>query len=370
MKTIYPLLMLSLLIGTASCHKSDKEQKAGVPEIEVAEPMIDSVTLHKTYPGIVYSTDNADVVGRVNGEILSVHFKGGERVKKGQLLFVIDSSTYRDAVAQAEATLATQRSKYEYASKQLAAMQKALQSNAVSQMDVIQATADRNQAAAAIKDAQAALNTARTQLGYCRVVAPISGTIATPSLDVGSYVGGEGSPVVLTSIFDENALAVRFNIEDTQYEQMLGHLGGLKNPLMRAVPVTFNKPLPHSYTIDMYYESPSVDTSTGTLTMKGSIKNIDYELRDGMYCTVHLPYGIEPKAILVKDASISTDQLGKYLYTVNDSNKVVYTHIEIGELYQDSLRIVTSGLKPGQKYVTKAMLNVRNGEEVKPKTVK
>lgn len=369
MKNKYLYILLALMVITASCKRSSEKSKSSdTPTVDVAYPVVDSVTLHKTYPGIVYSTDNADVVGRVNGEILSTHFKGGERVTKGQLLFIIDSSKYRDAVAQAEAALATQRSKYEYASKQLSALQKALQSNAVSQMDVIEATASKNQAAAAIKDAEAALRIARTQLSYCRVVAPISGTISSSTVDVGSYVGGEGSPVVMASIFDENALAVRFNIEDAQYEEMLGHLGGISNPLLRKVPVTFNKSLPHEYTIDMYYESPSVDTSTGTLTMKGTIKNINYELRDGMYCTVHLPYGTEPNAILVKDASIGTDQLGKYLYVVNDSDKVVYTHIEIGELYKDSLRIVNSGLKPTQRYVTKALLNVRNGQKVKPHT--
>lgn len=109
-----------------------------------------------------------------------------------------------------------------------------------------------------------------------------------------------------------------------------------------------------------------MNTATGTILLKGTVRNIDNELKDGMYVTVRLPYGVNPKAVLVNDASIGTDQLGKYVYVVNDSNKVVYTHIEVGELYQDSLRIVNSGLKGGEKYVTKALLTVRNGEEVKP----
>ncbi len=89
-----------------------------------------------------------------------------------------------------------------------------------------------------------------------------------------------------------------------------------------------------------------------------------------MYATVSLPYGTEPHALLVKDASIGTDQLGKYLYTVNDSDKVVYTPVEIGGLYRDSLRVITKGIAPDTRYVTSALLKVRDGMPVKPVTVK
>ena len=86
-----------------------------------------------------------------------------------------------------------------------------------------------------------------------------------------------------------------------------------------------------------------------------------------MYATVSLPYGFEPNAILIKDASIGTDQLGKYIYTVNDSNKVVYTPIEVGETVNDTLRIVTKGITADTKYVTKALLKVRDGQTVDPR---
>ena len=85
-----------------------------------------------------------------------------------------------------------------------------------------------------------------------------------------------------------------------------------------------------------------------------------------MFVTVNLPYGTSPHAILIRDASIAKDQLGSYVYVVNDSNKVVYTPIKVGELYQDTLRIVTQGLTPKSRYVTEALLKVRNGETVKP----
>lgn len=113
-----------------------------------------------------------------------------------------------------------------------------------------------------------------------------------------------------------------------------------------------------------------MDSSTGTLALEGKIQNRDNLLKDGMYVTIDLPYGVEPHAILVRDASIGRDQRGSYLYLVNDSNKVIYRHIETGDLYRDSLRIVNEGLKPSDRYVTNAMITVTAGETVKPRLVK
>ena len=99
---------------------------------------------------------------------------------------------------------------------------------------------------------------------------------------------------------------------------------------------------------------------------RAKVDNPYAELRAGMYCTIRLPYKIEPKALLVRDASISTDQKGQYVYVVNDSNKVVYTPIVTGDIVNDTMRIVYQGLKPGDRYVTSALLKVRNGMTVKP----
>lgn len=361
--------MVALLLASSGCKKSDKKQgNDGPPEIEVAYPEVDSVTLHKSYPGTLFSPSKAVVVGRVNGMILSQNYEDGSYVNQGQVLFTIESTEYRNAVAQAESALSTAKAQHDYYTRQYAALTKALKSDAVSQMDVEQAKSNMEQAAASMRDAQARLSTARTNLSYCTVTAPISGLASASILSKGDYVGGGASPVTLTTIYDENVMAVKFHIEDSQYEDLLARNNGLDNPLFRKVPLTFQESLPTTYTADLNYESPTIDPSTGTLLIKGKIANTGGELKDGMFCTANLPYGSEPKAILVKDASIGTDQLGKYVYVVNDSDKVVYTHIEIGELYQDSLRIVTKGLSPRQRYVTKALQTVREGEKVKPVT--
>lgn len=364
MKIRIPVLILSLL-PLAGCHKKEETARQEA-NIDVAYPMVDSVTLHKTYPGYIRAVTSADVVARVSGMILTQHYENGAYVKKGDPLFTIESTKYRDAVEQATASLNTARSQYDYYSRQYEAMKKALEADAVSQMDVIQAENSMNEAKASIRSATAALETARTNLSYCVVRAPISGQATQSIIGPGNYVNGEGAAVKLCTIYDDSEMKAVFAIEDAQYEQMVGRNGGQGGPLYRHIPLKFAQALPHSYAADLTYVSPAIDVSTGTLSLEGQVHNIERELKDGMYVTVDLPYGSNPKAVLVNNASIGEDQLGKYLYVVNDSDKVVYTPVEVGELYQDTLRIINKGIGPRDRYVTKALLTVRNGEKVKP----
>ncbi len=355
-----------LAAGTAGCRKQQKTE-AQTPEVDVATAYTDSVVLYHTYPGEIVAATTADVVARVNGQLLTCSYEPGSYVRKGQTLFTIESTQYRDALSQATASLANARSEYEYYSKQYAALQKALEADAVSKMEVLQAKSSMEQAQAAMKTAEAAISTARTNLGYCTVTAPVSGYISERLVDPGNYVGGGMGAVKLATIYDNTSLQAVFSLSDSQYELLVGSQGGIGGPLYRDVPLTFRQPMSRSYTTDLYYTAPSVDTSTGTVTMKGKLSNPDNELKSGMYVTVSLPYGENPKAVIVNDASIATDQRGKYMYTLNDSDKVVYTPIQAGDLYQDTLRVVESGIKPGQRYVSKALLTVRPGETVKPR---
>ena len=368
MKTrIYPVLLLAAILPLASCKHKEKKEAEEEATIDVAEAVVDSVVLYKTYPGYLSSDNSAEVVAQVDGKILTQNYDAGQFVNKGQVLFTIDPTLYQDAVQRAQASLASAISTRDYAKSHYAAVKKALEADAVSKMEVLNAESAYEQAEADIKDCQAALHTAQTNLGYCSVRAPLAGYITDSYIGAGNFVNGSASPVKLAKIYENNTFKAVFEIEDSQYESMVGRDGGIGDKLYRAIPLHFRDSLVHSYYADLTYEAPSVVQSTGTIQLKGVVKNQNGELKDGMYVTVQLPYGENPKAILVKDAAIGTDQLGKYLYTVNDSNKVVYTPIEIGDVYRDSLRMVTKGIKPGEKYVTKALLTVRPGEIIKPK---
>lgn len=360
-------LSLAALAIFPSCDSGKKEKNVNTPEmtVNVAKPQTDSIVLSKTYPAFLLADRDAAVVARVTGYITAKHYEDGTLVKEGTPLFSIESTTYRSQLAEAQSRLESAKANHEYCQKQFDAMKKALESDAVSKMDVIQAESNLRQSEAEIKSAQAAVTTADMMLGYCTVRAPFTGRISSPEVVVGDYVAGEGSPVKVTTIYNDRTILTILSVEDSRYIQIAD---AMKRGLIdyKHVPVSFGDSIIGTYTGELDYASPAVQKGTGTVTLRLLVDNHEGELKSGMYANVDLPYEVEPRAMLIKDAAIGTDQLGKYVYVVNDSNKVVYTPIETGDIYHDTLRIVNSGLNPTDRYVTQALLKVRDGMTVKP----
>lgn len=347
-----------------SCKKKDskEEQQKRIPEIEVARPVEEPVTDYLVISGTIQSDSKVDVVCRVNGKILTRHFTPGQKVHKGQLLFSIESKEYRDQLSQQQENLKSAKSQYEYAKKHLEALQEAYAKDAVAKFTLLEAESSLEQAKASVRTAEAELNEAQLQLSYCSITAPTDGTISETTKDVGSYISGDGNPVVLCTIVNNDELKVVFQVEDSEYKE----LPEAEESLYNNVPLNFSESVNGSYTAKLYYKSPSIDSSTGLMTIQGRVNNPSGTLRDGMYCTISLPLGYESDALLVKGASIGTDQLGKYIYTVSDNNRIVKQHITTGQTWQDSLTVVKQGVKPTDRYVVNAMMSIREGEEVKP----
>ena len=292
--------------------------------ISVAKPIVKDITLTKDYPGYLTTEKTVNLVARVNGTLQSVSYAPGGRVKKGQLLFVIEPTLYNDKVAQAEAELKTAQAQLEYARNNYSRMKEAVKSDAVSQIQVLQSESSVTEGVAAVSNAEAALSTARTNLGYCYVRAPFDGTISKSTVDIGSYVGGSLQPVTLATIYKDDQMYAYFNVADNQWLEM-----------------------------SMNNQQPTKDLPKKIMVQLGKEGTESY-------------YGEADHAILVKEASIGTDQLGKFLYAVNDSDIVHYRHIEIGQLINDTLRQVLGGLSPQERYVTEALMKVRDGMKIKP----
>lgn len=363
------IVVASSLVVSCTGHKDSGISQENELTVDVAFPVVDSVVIHKLYPGYLSANQSIDIVARVNGYLVDKRFGDGDIVRPGEILFRIEDSQYRDQLQQAEAQLATAIATEEYATKHYLAMKKALASDAVSQMDVIQSESAMNEAKAAIESARAAVRTARTTLGYCTISSPMEGRAAAPDYSVGEYLGGGGSPVKLTTVYDDSKVKANISVEDARYLEIISNLKN-KSVNYDSIPVLFNDTVKSVFYGRLCYVAPNILTNTGSIGIQVEINNPEGVLKDGMYAVVAMPVSSDPHAILVRDASIGTDQLGKYLYIVNDSDKVVYQTIRTGELVNDSMRIVTGGIEPGQKYVATALLKVRSGMTVIPKVVK
>ena len=365
-KLMYIFLVLSVLTGCK--EKKDAGAMKGMPTlaISVAKPIVKDITLTKDYPGYLTTEKTVNLVARVNGTLQSVSYAPGGRVKKGQLLFVIEPTLYNDKVAQAEAELKTAQAQLEYARNNYSRMKEAVKSDAVSQIQVLQSESSVTEGVAAVSNAEAALSTARTNLGYCYVRAPFDGTISKSTVDVGSYVGGSLQPVTLATIYKDDQMYAYFNVADNQWLEMSMNNQQPTKELPKKIMVQLGKEGTESYPATLDYLSPNVDLNTGTLMVRANFDNPQGVLKSGLYVSITLPYGEADHAILVKEASIGTDQLGKFLYAVNDSDIVHYRHIEIGQLINDTLRQVLGGLSPQQRYVTEALMKVIDGMKIKP----
>jgi len=365
-KLMYIFLVLSVLTGCKEKKNAGAMKGMPTPAISVAKPIVKDITLTKDYPGYLTTEKTVNLVARVNGTLQSVSYTPGGRVKKGQLLFVIEPALYNDKVAQAEAELKTAQAQLEYARNNYSRMKEAVKSDAVSKIQVLQSESSVKEGVAAVSNAEAALSTARTNLGYCYVRAPFDGTISKSTVDVGSYVGGSLQPVTLATIYKDDQMYAYFNVADNQWLGMSMNNQQSAKSLPQKIMVQLGKEGAETYPATLDYLSPNVDLNTGTLMVRANFDNPQGVLKSGLYVSITLPYGEADHAVLVKEASIGTDQLGKFLYAVNDSDIVRYRHIEVGQLINDTLRQVLGGLSPQERYVTEALMKVRDGMKIKP----
>ena len=367
MKQTINIIALSALF-LSGCGKKDSSSVMEALPVEVAKPIVKDVILTRDYPGYLTSETSVDIVGRVNGTLLAKKYPSGQPVKKGQILFIIDPTLYENAVKQAKANLKNAKANLAYAKSNYERMKEAVKSDAVSRIQFIQAETDVESGEAAVSNAEAQLRTAQTNLSYCYVRSPFDGVADLAEFSDGAYISGEGNPVKLTTVYKNDKLYSYFDISDNQY---------LTFELLRSADTKIPEQ-EHSVTLrvgtdgaktwqgKLNYLSPNFSLTTGTMRLRAELDNPDGVLKPGLYVSVTLPYAMAEKAILVDNASIGTDQLGKYLYVVNDSNVVNSRHIEVGQLVDNNMRIVTSGLSPDERYVTKALMKVRQGMMVKP----
>ena len=364
MKRIEFIIMAVLFITSCQNKKDGNATQNTALPVEVATPQVETVTLTREYPGYLDADASVAIVGRVNGILLSSNYTAGQRVKRGTLLFVIEPTEYKNNVTQAEAALKTAVANLEYARNNFERMKVAIESDAVSRIELLQAETNVATYEAQVSNCKAALSTARNNLEHCYIRAPHDGLISLSNYSTGSYIAGAGNPVQLATLYKDDKMYAYFDVTDNQWLRQQQR----PDAIGKEEYITFTLGEDRYFTrkAKMDYLSPDVTLSTGTLRVRAELENSDGFLKPGSYISVVLPYEQISNGILINDAAIGTDQLGKFIYVVNDSNTVEYRHISTGNLINDTLRLVTDGVRANERYVNKAILKVRNGMKVLP----
>lgn len=347
-----------------NCGGKMKTPVSAPPDVVVAQPEILDMPNLWEYPGYTQSATTVDLVARVSGVLEETGFKSGDYVKAGQLLYTIEPKPYQDDVAEAEqnvskAEIALQLSKATY-ERTL----EASKGNAISEIDLLQTETNYKQAQVALDNAKTQLDKARTTLSYCYIKAPISGHITKSSESVGNYVNAAGSPRPLSTIYNDEVMYVNFAIEEYRYITLkkLNKTGKYK------VYVTFTDKENNNYIREgvINYISPNVELSTGTLSMRAVLPNDNMNIKDGMFVKVNLLADTVKNAIAIPESSIGSDQAGRFVYLVDDSNRVAKRHVEVGILNADNYRQIVKGMNANSRYVQSGIVKVHEGQTVNP----
>lgn len=335
-------------------------------EVDVANVISRTVTDWQSYSGRLDAVDRVDIKPLVSGTITSVHFKDGQLVKKGDPLFTIDPRPYAAEVDRAAAQLASAQARDVFTSTDLARAQRLIADNAIAKKDFDQKENAAREAAANVKAARAALETARINLRYTQIVAPVAGRVSRAEITVGNTVSAGAQSPALTTVVSVSPMYAAFDVDEQTYLRYLARDTGKS-----GVPVDLGLANESGYSRKgtVYSVDNRFDTTSGTIRVRARFDNADGALVPGLYARIRVGGGEPHPALLVDEAAIGTDQSKKFVLVVDPANKVQYREVQLGERHGGLVEIA-GGLKEGERIVVNGLQRVRPGDPVTPKTVK
>lgn len=360
-----------LLQGCRS--EADAQVAAPAPQVTVAAALEREVQEWDEFTGRLEAVESVEVRPRVTGYIESANFAEGSLVKKGDLLFVIDQRPYRAELDKAQAELARAIARAELSATDVERSEKLLGVKAVSREEYDQRLNAQREAQANVEAARAAVTSAKLNLEFTRITAPIGGRVSRAVVTAGNLVtGGSNAATLLTTVVSIDPIYVTFEGDEQVYLKYteLARRGDRPSSRDAANPVLMGLANEQGYPRRgaMTFVDNQVDSRTGTIRARASFDNKDGFLTPGLFARVKLLGHNSHKAVLVDDRAIGTDQSQKFVYVVDAENKVAYRAVKIGRL-TDGLRIVQEGLQPGENVIVNGLQRVHPGTLVAPELV-
>jgi RND family efflux transporter MFP subunit len=372
-QTIRVTLVLALATLVASCGDQQKKQaSAPPPKVTVATPVKRMLTDFDEYVGRFAAVDSVEVRARVSGYLDSVDFKDGQMVKTGDLLFTIDKRSFKNAVDQARANLATTKSNLAYAKSDLERGQSLVTQKTITEQIFEQRAQAFRNAQASVSGAEAALRQAELDLGFTELRAPINGRIGARQVSPGNLVTGgtAGNTTLLATIVSTDPIYFDFTFDEASYlrYERLGKDGSDVASRRGGVEVTLKvideSGFPHKGRMD--FVNNVINTSTGTILARAVFDNPNGVFTPGMFGRIRVPASPPYEALLVPDKAIGSEQTRKYVFVVGSDNKAAERYVTLGQTTSDNLRVIKSGLKPDDRVIVDGLMRVRTGQKVTP----
>ncbi len=369
-------LLITALAGLAwpvGCrHEAEDAAPPEPPTVSVARPVERVITDYAEFTARVAAVESTEVRARVSGQIVAVPFQSGAFVQKGDVLVEIDVRPFQ---AELEARIAEDARAA--ANLSLAQIEfnriEGIPVGARTVFEYDTASARLQEARAARAAAAAAVELARLNVEWCRVVAPISGRISYRHVTTGNLVtGGTGSGTLLTTIVSVDPIYANFDVDErtVQRVKQLVRESKIASNEEAEVPVWLGlateNGFPHRGTVN--FVDNQVNPRTGTLRVRGEFPNADGALWPGYFARVRVPGSGPHEALLISERALGTDQGQKIVFVVGADNTVAVRPVQLGALH-DGLREITGGLRPGDQVVVNGLLQVRPGQSVAPQLI-
>jgi RND family efflux transporter MFP subunit len=358
---------LASALLVSGCKDENRYVPPPPPKVTVATPLQRDVTIYLELNGNVVAVNTVDLVARVQGFLQEIGYTDGANVVKGTNLFTIEPEPYFAKLQQAQAQQAAAKAAAIHAQQEYVRQSTLGKDDFASQSKVDETLADRDQTAANLQNMEAGTQLAAINYSYTHVMAPFPGVVTNHLYSIGELVGGD-TATKLATIIQLEPIYVSFNVSELDVLRIREDLAKqATKPDMTKVPVFVGLAnetgYPHSGFLN--YISPSVDSSTGTLFVRGIFTNEDHALMPGNFVRVRVPTHKQDGAILVPDTALGQDQGGRYVLVVNDKNVVEQRYIQPGPLQAD-LRIVDKGLAATDRIVVEGIQRAIPGSTVDP----
>ena len=356
-------IVTGMLLLTGCSQESNTQAPAPKPAVTIYKVQEKPVGGLQDFIARTEAAQQADIIARVEGELIAKHFDEGGEVTKGQVLFEIDPATYQASLAQAKAELESKHSVAERAQKNLKRGMKVSQEGFISQSDLDKLVAEDLQAKAAVSSAQAALEKAELNLSYTKIVAPFSGRIGKIMHDIGNIVGP--STGALADLQATDPMYVNFQIDESQY---ISHLQTRGNPNNDDdLPYELSLRLPNNTLYDkpgeLVFADTKIDSGMGTVEIRAQFANPLGIIVPGMYVTLLVESKSKQALALVPQSAVQSSQQGKSVLVVDNDNKVKQRLLTLGRRI-DAMWVVEEGLSEGEQVIIEGLQKVRAGAEV------
>lgn len=367
-------VLAATCVGTGCQRKAPAAQPPPPAAVDVAKPVVKEITEWDEYTGRLSAVDTVEVRPRVSGYLESVHFKEGQIVKKGDLLFVIDPRPFQAVLAAAEADVAGAETRLELAQNDQKRAENLVQSRAISTEDFDRRSKAALEAQSTLDAAKARLDQARLDVEFTEVRAPIDGRVSNYAVTVGNLVSGgagagAGGATLLTTIVSIDPIHCYFDVNEQDYLKYtrLAISGSRPSSRETANPVSIRlldeDEFEHQGRMD--FVDNRIDQATGTMRGRAVFENADGALVPGLVVRLRLIGQTRPNAVLVPDAAIGADQTNRVVYVV-DSNNVVSLRVVVPGRLVEGLRVIRSGLDGSERIVVGGLMRARPGATVAP----